>query len=155
MIWIHTLANSDMWFLLRFLTLLDIVMESLVKNAWISTYIQLQCCRLNVNYAAYNTYVIFWNLVKLVSHQSLLYNLAQISSASQMVMHSMTLWIFLYYCYYTYNIIIINISSWPIATDSSSFTISELITAAQAYFNLGISASTRKAYINIEWPPQI
>ena len=93
--------------------------------------------RLNVNFAV--------NLVKLVSHQLLLYNLAQISSTSQILMHSMTISIFLY-CYYTYNIIIINIPSWPVATDSLSFTISKLIAAAQAYFNLGISVGTRKAY---------
>ena len=52
----------------------------------------------------------------------------------------------MYYCYYTYNIIIIHISSCPIAIKSPSFTISQLSAAAQAYFNLGISTATRKAY---------
>ena len=42
--------------------------------------------------------------------------------------------------------IIIHISLCPIATESPSFTISQLSAAAQAYFNLGISTATRKAY---------
>ena len=63
-----------------------------------------------------------------------------------MLMHSMTTRLFLYCCYYNYNIIIINVSSYPIATELPSFTISQLSAAAQAYFNLGISAATRKAY---------
>ena len=50
------------------------------------------------------------------------------------------------YCYYTYNIIITHISSCPIATESPSFTISQLSAAVQVYFNLGISTATRKAY---------
>ena len=54
----------------------------------------------------------------------------------------------MYYCYYTYNVIIIPISSCPIATESSSFTIIlyRLSAAAQVYFNLGISTATRKAH---------
>ena len=50
------------------------------------------------------------------------------------------------YCYYTYNIIIIHISSCLITTNSPSFTISQLSAAVQAYINLGISTATRKAY---------
>ena len=59
----------------------------------------------------------------------------------------------MYYCYYTYNIIIIHICSCPIATESPSFPISQLImsAAAQAYFNLGISTATRKAYTAGLW----
>ena len=61
-------------------------------------------------------------------------------------MHSMTTQLIRYYCYHNYNIIIINISSCPIATELPSFMISQLSAAARAYFNLGISAATRKAY---------
>ena len=63
-----------------------------------------------------------------------------------MLMHSMTTRLFRYYCYHNYNIIIINISSCPIATELPSFMISQLSAAVRAYFNLGISAATRKAY---------
>ena len=52
----------------------------------------------------------------------------------------------MYYCYHTYNIIIIHISSCPIATESTSFTISQLSAAVQAHFNLGILTATRKSY---------
>ena len=52
----------------------------------------------------------------------------------------------MYYGYYTYNIIIIHISSCPIVTESTSFTISQLSAAVQAHFNLGISTATRKSY---------
>ena len=58
----------------------------------------------------------------------------------------MTIQIFLYYCYYTNNIIIIHVSLCFIATESPSFTISQLSTAAQIYFNLGISTATKEAY---------
>ena len=52
----------------------------------------------------------------------------------------------MYYCYHTYNIIIIHISSCPIATESTSFTISQLSAVVQAHFNLGILTATRKSY---------
>ena len=42
-----------------------------------------------------------------------------------------------------------NVFSYPIATEPPSFTISQLSTATQAYFNLGIPAATRKAYIQL------
>ena len=54
------------------------------------------------------------------------------------------------YCYHNYNIIIINISSCPIATELPSFMISQLSAAARAYFNLGISEESLYS-----WPPQI
>ena len=47
---------------------------------------------------------------------------------------------------YLYNILIIIVSSCPIIIEQPSFTISQLSVAARAYFNLGISNSTRKAY---------
>lgn len=50
------------------------------------------------------------------------------------------------FLWYLYNILIINVSSYPIVTEQPSATISQLSVAAQAYFNLGISNSTRKAY---------
>ena len=50
--------------------------------------------------------------------------------------------LFLLYLQYNYNSHFLM----PIATESPSFTISQLNMAAQAYFNMGISTATRKAY---------
>ena len=52
-----------------------------------------------------------------------------------------------YFCdIFTIIILIINVSSCPIIIEQPSLTISQLSIAARAYFNLGISNSTRKAY---------
>ena len=41
---------------------------------------------------------------------------------------------------------IIKVSSCPLAIEQPPFTMSQMSVAAQAYFNLGISTATRKAY---------
>ena len=60
-----------------------------------------------------------------------------------MLMHHMLIYVL---SLLNHNIIIINNTSCPIAAESPSFTMSQLSAAAQAYFNLGISAATKKAY---------
>ena len=83
-------------------------------------------------------------IMDLLTHSSLLY-----TYTSQMFPHAdahydhLNIYV---YCYYAYNIIIINVSSCPIATEFPSFTISQLSVAVQPYFILGLSATTRKVY---------